>query len=172
MYPRVAITKTPMLRAATRQPAMSGRLSLPLRNTRNLTTGKSAFDGPGGQSSIPKSPMGGSDIAKRNWYVSDLFAMKRCIAFALSHYMWIGQDLANTDVTLQACDWRWSRGAGRPRLLHGRAPQEGSDGAGREGGRARAQEAGGTCKERCRRAERQETRRDGRFSLGVMQVVV
>ncbi|CAG9944443.1 unnamed protein product [Clonostachys rosea f. rosea IK726] len=67
MYPRVAITKTPMLRAATRQPAMSGRLSLPLRNTRNLTTGKSAFDGPGGQSSIPKSPMGGSDIAKRNW---------------------------------------------------------------------------------------------------------
>ncbi|CAH0040690.1 unnamed protein product [Clonostachys solani] len=66
MYPRVAITKTPMLRAATRQP-MSGRLSLPLRNTRNQSTGKGAFNGPGGQSSIPPSPMGGSDIAKRNW---------------------------------------------------------------------------------------------------------
>ncbi|CAH0019775.1 unnamed protein product [Clonostachys rhizophaga] len=68
MFPRVAITKTPMLRAATRQPTMSGgRIPFPLRNARNQSTGKGAFNGPGGQESIPQSPMGGSDIAKRNW---------------------------------------------------------------------------------------------------------
>ncbi|VUC34076.1 unnamed protein product [Clonostachys rosea] len=70
MYPRVAITKTHMLRAAIRQPRMSGRPSIPLRNTlqaRKQSTSKGAFSGPGGQSTPPQMPMGGSDIAKRNW---------------------------------------------------------------------------------------------------------